>query len=86
MRRDLSLQVAQSFNRGKHFSECLVTWERMWIRGEGIPEGRQGCHIKLSSLFNDEEVQLFVREFISSKKEEITSSLLAQAVTEFVGS
>ena len=53
--------------------------------GEGIPEGRQGCHTKLSSLFND-EVQLFVREFISSKKEEITSSLLAQAVTEFVGS
>ena len=85
-RRDLSLQVAQSFNRGKYFSECLVTWERMWIRGEGIPMGRQGCHTKLSSLFNDEEVQLFVREFISSKKEEITSSLLAQAVTEFVGS
>ena len=49
-RRDLSLQVTQSFNRGKYFSECLVTWERMWIRGEGIPEGRQGCHTKLSSL------------------------------------
>ena len=86
MRRDFSLQVAQSFNRGKYFSECLVTWERMWIRGKGIPEGRQGCDTKLSSLFNDEEVQLFVREFISLKKEEITSSLLAQAVTEFVGS
>ena len=58
----------------------------MWIQNESIPEGRSGCHTKLSSLFNDEEVQLFVREFISSKGEEITSSLLAQAVTEFVGS
>ena len=85
-RRDLSLQVSQSFNRGKYFSESLVTWERMWIRGEGIPEGRAGCHTKLSSLFDDEEVQLFVKDFISSKREEITASLLAQAVTEFVGS
>ena len=82
----MSLQVAQSFNRGKYFSESLVTWERMYLRGEGIPEGRRGCHTKLSSLFNDEEVQLFVKDFVSSKKEEITASLLAQAVTEFVGS
>ena len=85
-RKDLSLQVAHSFNRGKYFSESVVTWERMWIHGEGIPEGRSGCHTKLSSLYNDEAVQLFAREFISSKKEEITASLLARAVTEYVGS
>ena len=85
-RRELSLQVAQSFNRGKYFAGSVVAWERMWIRGEGIPEGKRGCHTKLSSLFNDEEVQLFVREFVSTKKEEVTASLLAQAVTEFVGS
>ena len=58
----------------------------MWIHGKGIPEGRTECHTKISSLFNEEEVQLFVREFISTKKEEITASLLARAVTEFVGS
>ena len=28
---------------------------------------------------------MFVREFISTKKEEITSPLLARAVTEFIG-
>ena len=72
-RQSLSLQTAQSFNRGKYFAESLVTWERMWIHGKGIPEGRTGCHTKISSLFNDEEVQLFVREFISTKKEEITA-------------
>ena len=57
----------------------------MWIHGKGIPEGRTGCHTKISSLFNDEEVQLFVREFISTKKEEITAPLLASVVTEFIG-
>ena len=85
-RQSLSLQTAQSFNRGKYFAESLVTCERMWIHGKGIPEGRTGCHTKISSLFNDEEVQLFVRELISTKKEEITAPLLARAVTEFVGS
>ena len=83
--RKNELQTAQSFNRGKYVSESLVTWEQMWIHGKGIPEGRTGCHTKISSLFNDEEVQLFVREFISTKKEEITAPLLARAVTEFIG-
>ena len=58
----------------------------MWIHCKGSPEGRTGCRTKMSSLFNDKEVQLFVREFISTKKEEITAPLLARDVTEFVGS
>ena len=51
-----------------------------------IIEGKQGLHTKVSSVFNDESVQLFVMEFVASKKEEITASLLAQAVTEYIGS
>lgn len=85
-RKPTALSVAQSFNRGKAFAEQLVTWERSWVSTRVIPAGRSGIHAKVSSLLNDEDVKLFVMEFIASKKEEITSELLGRAVTEYVGS
>ena len=85
-RRELSRQVATTFNRGKYFAETIVTLERRWIKEREIVEGRQGIHTKISSLFNDEAVRNFVMEFVKSKGEEITSSLLARAVSEYVGS
>ena len=85
-RKDLALNIAHSFNRGTSFARGIAIWERSWVQSREIPAGQGGVHTKISSLFNDEEVKLFVMEFVASKKEEITAGLLAKAVTEFVGS
>ena len=82
----LSLDVARSFNRGRYFAETVVTLERRWVKSREVVQGRQGMHTKVSSLFNDESVRLFVMEFVRAKGEELTSALLARAVSEYVGS
>jgi hypothetical protein len=40
-----------------------VEWERTWIQERTISEGKQGCFAKTFSWFNDEGVQLAVREW-----------------------
>ena len=84
--KDLALNTAHSFNRGTSFARSIAIWERYWVQSREIPAGQGGVNTKISSSFNDEEVKLFVMEFVASKKEEITAGLLAKAVTEFVGS
>ena len=85
-RKDLALNTAHSFNRGTSFARSIAIWERYWVQSRKIPAGWGGVHTKISSLINDEDVKLFVMEFVASKKEEITAGLLAKAVTEFVES
>lgn len=85
-RIDLALHVARCFNRGVRFAKNIITWERMWIKDRIIPHGRQGAHIKVSSVLNDEDTILFVREYIAEKKEAITASALADAVGKYLGS
>ena len=68
-RQELSLSVAHTFNRGKHFAETIVRLERGWVKNREIVEGLQGIHTKISTLFNDESVRLFVMEFVRSKGE-----------------
>jgi hypothetical protein len=70
-RIELALMVARCFNRGKFFAEKLITWERAWVSLREIPEGKQGCFQKTQSWFNDESVQLAVREWISRTGEGI---------------
>ena len=85
-RKHLALNNAHSFNRGTPFARSIAIWERYWVQSREIPTGPGGVHTKISSLLNDEEVKLFVMEFVASKKEETTAGLLAKAITEFVGS
>lgn len=68
-RAAMALTVARCFNRGKTFSEKLVSWERGWIRERQIPEGKQGCFSKSKSWFNDEGVMLAAREYLSEAGE-----------------
>jgi len=73
-RQMLCKQVAATFNRGKYFGEQLVKWERGWIQDRCIPEGSQGMHAKVSSWFNDEAVQIAVREWCAGQGERKRSS------------
>ena len=85
-RRQIAGEVAESIERGSRFARYLISWEREWISNRTIPEGRRGLHSKIMSIFNDEDVALFVREFVAEKGEKVTAPLLAKAVTEYLGS
>ena len=80
-----SLRVDEAYGNGKYFTKSVITWELMWIKSRTIPHGQTGVHGKVSSLLVDEDIQLYVMEFVASKKEAITARLLAQAVFEYVG-
>jgi len=66
-RQQMSFTVARTFGKGVYFSRKLVTWENEWMRGGLIEVGKRGCFAKTKSWFNDEGVQLAVREWIAGK-------------------
>ena len=51
-----------------------------------IEDGNQGCHAKSHFWFNNEGVQLSVREHISSSVEKLTAQGIAKAVGEYLKS
>lgn len=51
-----------------------------------IEEGKQSCHTKSHSWFNDEGVQLVERECISSSGNKLSAQKLAKAVGNHLGS
>jgi len=68
-REALSYQVARTFKKHTCFAKKLVEWEGKWIQERVIPEGKSGYHAKSSSWFNDEGVQLAVREWCAGAGE-----------------
>ena len=50
-----------------------------------IEEGKQDSHTKSHSEFNDEGVQLAVRECISSSEDKLSAQKLAKAVGDHLG-
>ena len=68
-REELSYQISRSYSKGMYFARRLVEWEGAWIRGRMIPEGTRGCYAKTSSWFNDEGVQMAVREWCTGAGE-----------------
>jgi hypothetical protein len=68
-REELSYNVARTFNKGLYFARKVVEWERSWIRERKIPEGKRGCFAKTFSWFNDEGVQIAVREWCAGAGE-----------------
>ena len=51
-----------------------------------IEEGKQGCHTKSHSWFNDKGVQLAVCEYIFSFGDKLSAQKLAKAVRAYLGS
>lgn len=68
-REELSCHVARTFNKGLYFARRVVEWEGIWMRERKIPEGKQGCFVKTFSWYNDEGVQLAVREWCAGAGE-----------------
>lgn len=68
-REELSYNVARTFNKGLYFARRVVEWEGTWMRERYIPEGKRGCFSKVFSWFNDEGVQIAVREWCAGAGE-----------------
>ena len=85
-RKTTATQVAECYGRGKYLAEKIVTWEIQWMTNRSIEEGKRGCHTKSYSWFNDEGVQLAVRECISCSGDKLSAQKLAKAVGEYLGS
>lgn len=85
-REQAALQVAECLGRGLYMARKIVKWERQWVSEKQIEEGQQGCHIKSRSWFNDEGVQIAVRESIASSGDKLTAQRIAQVVGEYLGS
>lgn len=63
VRGALARQIAQSLGRGERFARNVSVWERSWLDRREIPEGLRGCHRKIISILNDEDVHLFAMEY-----------------------
>ena len=85
-RKAIALEVAEGHKKGSKFARYLISWEIQWIQHRTIPEGRRGAHSKVTSVFNDEDVLLFINEFIGEHRESVTSRQLAEGITAFLGS
>ena len=82
----MARRVAECYGRGFYVSKKIVTWEIQWMTKRCIEEGKQGCHTKSHSWFNDEGVQLAVCECISSSGDKLSAQKLAKAVGDHLGS
>ena len=51
-----------------------------------IKEGKQGCHTKSQSCFNDERVKLAVHECISSFGDKLSAQKLAKVMGDYLSS
>ena len=45
----MALYIARSHGRGLCFSRKIIAWERSWLSGREIEEGRKGCYSKTKS-------------------------------------
>lgn len=61
--------TARYFGKGTYFARKIVSWEISWRTNQYIEEGRRVCLSKTKSWFNDEGVQLAVREWVSGASE-----------------
>ena len=68
-REELSYYIARTFNKGLYFARRVVQWEGTWVRERKIPEGMRGCFAKTFSWYNDEGVQIAVREWCAGAGE-----------------
>lgn len=85
-RKETARQVAECYGRGLYVSKKIVTWEIQWMTKSSIEEEKQGCYTKSHSWFNDEGVQLAVRECISSSGDKLSAQKLAKAMGDYLSS
>ncbi len=77
-------KIAECFGKGGYLAQKIVTWERQWVTPYCIANRNQGCHTKSHFQFNDEGIQLSVREHISSSGKKLTALGIAKVVREYL--
>ncbi len=50
-----------------------------------IEGGKQGCHIKSQSWFNDKGVKLVVRKYIPSSEDKLSAQKQTKAIDDYLG-
>ncbi|RPA71955.1 hypothetical protein BJ508DRAFT_245125 [Ascobolus immersus RN42] len=82
---DLATLSANAFGKGPYLARKIIAWEHAWRHLGIIPEGKQGCHSKSHSWFNDEGVQLAVREYLMSPEAKGGKNVSGHRVAQIVG-
>lgn len=62
-----SLRSAKEvYNKGKYKAQQIRKWANYWIENDTLPKSKQGCHQKIKSLIDDEDIVkkslIFIRE------------------------
>lgn len=87
---DLATLASNAFGRGPYFGRMIIVWETAWRTMGEIPEGKRGCHTKSHSWFNDEGVQLAVRDFLNGPEamegKRVSGHQIAKVVGEHLDS
>jgi hypothetical protein len=65
-RKEMAFEVAKCCGRGQYMARKIINWEREWMDHRNISVRNQGCFVKSSSWFDDEGVEVAVREYIAS--------------------
>jgi len=73
---EASMQIARSVNRGPYYACMLRRWAKYWISNEVIPYFKQGRHVKIRSLLEDEDVSLAIEVYLRENKFDVTPKLL----------
>ncbi|KAG0123787.1 hypothetical protein HOY82DRAFT_618690 [Tuber indicum] len=84
-RRELALQVAETFGRGMYTARRIVRWELEFLeKGLITPSDVGSNNNKVESLLEDEGVQLALRDHIARAGEAITAYKIAQVVNKYI--
>ena len=75
-RKNAALDAAKKvYDKGSYRAKIINKWARSWIENGVLPVSLQGCHQKVKSFIDDEDVIEKSLEFIREKEGKITPKL-----------
>jgi len=70
---DASLQSAKIvYNKGSYKAQQIRNWAKYWVENGSLPKSLQGCHQKIKSLIDDEDIIEQSLSYIRKNKGKIT--------------
>lgn len=79
-----SIVTAAVFKRGGWVARRLREWTDSWVENRLIPKGEQGIGRRMSSWYEDEKLELFMRKFIAEMGATMTAQKLSTAVGNYL--
>ena len=68
--------TAEVNDHGPYFARVIQAWTYHWVTHHLIPHFKQGHHVKVKSLMNDEDVELAVGAYLRLHKFCVTPTKL----------